>query len=478
MTRPTHLRPMAAAVACSALLLSGCSGEKQAASPTSSSPTTASASPVESVEPATTSPTPEEPTGSPDLIYASNSTLNGLALTWRGGVVGTAVINGGSAQVVAWAPGMTEVVTCNLSLWNADEYAPGDTVARSGIDVMATTNDGTAAVAVLYAATKQASGLDAEVTSIYTQALDPASCSLGERFEVVSKVPEGLIVAAPKFIGATADVLAIAPYSSLNRDLPDTPALLGYSPSQGKIVWSRAFSGHQIEVREQYLEATQNNQSVFDLGVQDSSETLATQVRTLVSVETGKDVAEASDFEAPTGDLGSRFVFTDTRGFDGYEKQFISDGSSSSVLKGGTMSPEAVVAYDGNGKRVLVGFYCADDADDCSISEYGRALGYLTEGGTIHEVLPASKVDDLQLRFHGASNGVLYVETTSESLTIGLDGTQIGNANEFPYYPVSEISNGDEIWTLWKTDSGFMSNGEDYAITQGGAQPQAEHLNG
>ena len=82
------------------------------------------------------------------------------------------------------------------------------------------------------------------------------------------------------------------------------------------------------------------------------------------------------------------------------------------------------------------------------------------------------------MRFHGASNGVLYVETTSESLTIGLDGTQIGNANEFPYYPVSEISNGDEIWTLWKTDSGFMSNGEDYAITQGGAQPQAEHLNG
>lgn len=467
--KATRTLPLAAALVV-ATLLAGCSqSEKPTASESTPKPSASS-----SVSPSPSASNADGP------IYLTSSEiqqhgLSGLSLKWRGGMVGGTALKGGTATVVGWTPGMSEVAVCELEPWQDGETQPTDTVVDTAIDVMATTGD-KPVVMLLYPALTEASGLDAQTTHVYAQSVDLSSCSLGERVDVAGEVPKDLTATAPQFVGTSENVLAVAPFSSLTTSLPDVSALIGIDAGKGSTAWKQSFPGKQIEVRSDYLEGAQNNESVFDLGVQDNSQPAATQVRTLVSVATGETVAKAGDFEAPSVSLGEdAFLYTDASGEGVHDPQTVAENGKTKQVSGGVMAPTAVAGDDGEGNRVLVGFYCAADASDCDLTGSGHALGYVGTDASIHEILPASKVESLGLKLLGFSDGNLYVETTSEHLIVGLDGKQVGDAydeDKFPFHPVAETSTTDGLWTLWATDTGISGGSADYAITKDGEQPE------
>lgn len=472
MTRMRTLR-VAVVVALTALPTAGCGTESKdtaAQSPGALTPAAQAADDATATAP-TPSDSPSDST-SAETVYSSKALpdVRNVNLSWRGNMIGSAHLDGGKAVFRGWLPGMATIAECTPSLWAANERPSNDTVVKADVDMIATSSDNPV-VAIAYAVKTNASGLDPESTRIYVSTLDLNTCAVGARIDVLgAPVPRENFATAPKLVASGPTTVAVAPWPGIETKLPDLPAFVGINPTSGAASWSKSLPGKQAEAGNRYTGGP-----VAD-GVFDLSSRISGQVgeRVLIDAETGSELVKADDFEAPAARLGAdRMVYTTTE--KNPNAQSMLSGGKVSVLSGGALKEGAVVMDDGNGQSVLIGRYCPSD-DGCSVIASDGGLAYIGASNAVTPVMDQAKTEDLGLKFRGGSAGKLYVQTTQEHLTIGLDGKQIGSAYDhaqYPYAPVGEKRIAGTLWTLWKSDGGFAGN-DDFAIGKNGQPPRAQ----
>lgn len=364
-----------------------------------------------------------------------------ISLGWQGGMIGAGKTDKSDPHVWGWTPGMTDVKSCELKVTESNETLATD-------PSYAATTGATPQVAVVYAVTTKASGLDAESTHVYAQPMDLESCHLGKRIDLLgAAVPEDMD-ADPKIVAEDADHVVVQPLDE-NTVLKGQAGVVGLDVNAQKVGWSTKFTDKRVAVRESYDGGPQAP-GVFDLGVE-SDGSMDPEQRSLVSAKDGSTVTKEEDFEAPAARLDdSTIIYTNTK--NSPNTQTILYGGKKTEVKGGAMARSARPMDDGHGATVLAGLYCPT-GQNCSIVDTADgALGYVGKDGTIKQILSSEKVKSLHLKVDGVSNGRIYASTTDEHIVIGLDGKQIGSAyktDDYPYSAWGERRIGDHLWTFW-----------------------------
>lgn len=434
------------------VLLTGCVGLSDLLGPEPSSPSVEP--PVEvspSASPSSASPTPT-PSPTPSVPAVSDSiTLQDADWEWRGGALAVKELeqDNRSAPPIAalsvWVPGMSSPVLCRLPLWEPDELWPGS--GSSAYDVMATTG-AEPKLLITYEATTQASGLTAQVSQGYVQTLDPAGCNLGPRTEIGTAVSGANSVGelTPRLAGATADVLLV----ETNR-LGDVVALNAESLA---VVWQETFEGYTSETREAapgYIHVYQKKEGEFG-------------TRSMfLSVADGSVLGASTDYALDREGVvlaPGRLLFN---GVTSDDLHILEGTAARQVDVRGEVEFTAVSPTE----FVAVGFFAR--SDETALAD--RFLGYIDAQGQVHEIVSAEQVRALDVELHSLSGGVLYLTTTAEFVTVGLDGAKIGQATTTtPDYESDGEDQviGDAVYTLWEPDN----NGEFYYVTKDGALPE------
>lgn len=465
------------AIALLALTTASCGGAAASQttpteSATAAGPSTdAAAAPSTDAKPTGESATSETTTAAvvPRALYSRSVFGNesrGSDLVWRGNMIGSATLDGTEATFRGWVPGMATIAECRPDLWLDNEKPTDDMVVDAAVDMMATTSD-TPVVTIAYAATTNASGIDPESTRIYLQTLDLSTCAVGERIDVLgTAIPRDTFATAPKLLASGPTTVAVAPWPRLVTELPALPAVLGINPAERKTTWVKTLPGQQAQGRTTSAGGTAPD-GVFDLwhGVASSTD----YVRVLIDAETGTELVKSDDFEPPAARLGpDRMVYTTTE--KSPNAQSVLSGGKVAGFANGALKEGAVVMDDGKGASVLLGRHCPT-SENCSVISDDGGLGYIGAGAAVVTVMDVTRAEDLSLEFLGGSSGRIFVKTSQEHLTLGLDGKQIGSAfdpAEYPYRPIGEKRIGGTLWTLWRVESAH-----DFAITKDGEPPQA-----
>jgi hypothetical protein len=389
--------------------------------------------------------------------------------SWSGGaLVGYPAGNrlGGDAGETTfdlWLPGMAQPRTCVVSPLLSGEHSAGGPFA-----VVAST-DGHPKVAIAYAAVTDAVGLTPQSTHMYVQPVD--DCTLGTRVDLgvpsTADVPAGAGARVLAVDGAVVVVAGTGLFGYLPGDL------IAVDLAAGKIAWSQfdndpdrdptRLGDHSVHVwkacsqrRSEDNYCTHRDEAVVDvvtgratpLAVESLpgaySRTWQLSPATAV-VENGLPPGAIADHRAANFFLYSSGAIspvpdTVTSASDGGSAGGFT-GLSSMVMPDGTTT---IVAMNGSDR-----------------------LAYLGQDGALHQILTPQQMDQLSIKVLGAGGGSLYVTTTSQHLTVGLDGHESGTWRR--WYPDKDGDRqlGGVLYTLW------VDGSDHYALTSGGSQPAA-----
>lgn len=419
----------------------------------------------------------ELPPGPADIVYLSEEAAaleygKKPRFEWAGRMLGVARID--SPQVVAagWMPGMTGLNVCRLNPLKGPEDFAGGGVSGKNVDLIAPLEGEDFTAYLLFSATTPTEGLEPEQTTTYILPIDMETCEADERIDLTGPVDKELDAARPKFAGADSSVLAVAPYPNSVTRYPDVPALFGFDTKTKTVVWERSAPNTSFKVIDDYDKDVKRVPYVLDV----KEGTADTQ--SLLLVEDGAALVQSTFFTAPIVSMGDdRFLYTTrAKSFKGGEdSQAIFDvkqGESTPVER--YLGPNAQAGLDDNGAIIAVGYLCNDLEKTCAATN-GAALGYIDAEGRATELLASSQVEDLSAKFLGFANGLVYVSTDSETITIDLDGNQVGKALNpalDPYRPVQDLFLPGETWTLWEVPSNTQTSSH-YAVTRDGELPDA-----
>jgi len=488
------------------LVIGGCSGgqvfQPEAAAPTAVVPS--DAAPVAPISPSPNpAPEPERPPApepepeiefDPDVIYIQRDLLNNTIPSggnnasravrstdlWKGGMVGgTFGLQSGTSTIWGWLPGMVEPRVCDLSILAENERPTND-----NLDIAATTGN-TPRTAIAYSATTLASGLTPEQTRLFIQPLNLYNCELGERIDILGRAWDGGST-RPGFVGASDDVLAV----SLNggrqtRESSDFPIAIGYNLSTNQQAWTINGTASNLDVVIENL-----GLQPFALIVRGSR---PINRQDFISITDGSSIYEcitdnASQFGWPYALLGNgellfqagsnqRLASNCSRAsnptdsfFDARRPVVIRDGGLDII---GNMldSQSSSICLDSAANPIIVGMLTPHYSRD-------GGLYFIDSQAQMHQLIGEDLVSSLNIRYLGCSDGVIYIRTSAETLTIGLDGEQIGSAVDtqlYPYIPRGERYLDGHLWTIWAPGSGnsISATQEGGAISRDGVVPVA-----
>lgn len=422
-----------------ALLLAGCSGvapteeSNETPSPQAGVTETASASP-EQADVSTTVQLGDVPLEAP-----STAGVRDDGFVWHGNVIGGVWIDGeyslnpegfreATAGVMAWLPGSPAMVRCDVEpisegemLHRADlvgvEQASGDVVAH-----------------LVYSTTTEAAGLDPESSHVYVQPLDIDTCDLGERIEVRTGASSTRPGRRNMIVGVDGDIVAL----NVVPDGAVTSVTVGLSTTKGKVVWKSDGLGEPLP---------SSGQEYSSVVIVTSNEDR--DAKTAISAGTGKTLGRADDLVHGYGvSIGDgRFVLqrvseATARGFE-YAGIVFDDGEATTLDDRFTAW---VTLLDTEGLPVMAGTFGWPDG----------VLAYVGADNALQEILPVDQVKSLELELLGGSAGVVYAQTTSETVAFTLDGEEVEDdpALAAGYLPIGERQVGDKVWTLWEGKDG------------------------
>lgn len=382
---------------------------------------------------ADTTPEPESPGGEIGLAGAYGD-------HWSGGAI---VASPGSAQdpsktpLKFWIPGQSGMTTCEVDLYEADEEAP-----NWGKAVLMATTGADPALAVAYTAFVPASGLDPQTARAYLQTVDPDTCGLGDRVALTEEMSgENVSELRPEFVGFSDNVLAVKPY----RDgyVLDSSTILGVDLEDGSIRWEETFS-------EQAVRAVALAPGMVAIQRSSGSDEH-------VDVETGDLILKTGDDEFPGSINASAWRMDDESFLVEIRREFwrVSPGTAELVSGGEpTSGTPRLLTHHEDGERVLVSMFYPEDAQPGETDSY---LGYVDAAGDVHEILSTDEVSSLGVRLLGAGQGLVWIETSSETFAIELDGSMADDAGSGRMKAEGDRFFGDTAWTRWVGGSGENS---------------------
>lgn len=424
-----------------ALLLAGCSGavpteeSNETPSPQAGVTETASAAPEQTDVGTTTVQLDDVP-----LDVPSTAAVRDDGLVWHGDVIGGVWIDGdysidtdGSREatvgVMAWLPGSPAMVRCDV-----EPISDGETLHRADL-VGVEQASGEVVAHLVYSTTTEATGLDPESSHVYVQPLDIDACDLGERIEVRTGAASTRPGRRNMIVGVDGDIVAL----NVVPDGSVTSVTVGLSTTKGKVMWQSDGLGEPLP---------SSGQEYSSVAMVASNEDR--DAKTAISVGTGKTLGRADDLVHGYGVSISdgRFVLqrvreVTTRGF-AYAGIVFDDGEATTTFD--DRFTAWVTLFDTEGLPVMVGTFGWPDGK----------LAYVGADNALHKILSVDQVKALELELRGGSAGVVYAQTTSESVAFTLDGEEVDGdpALAAGYLPIGERQVGDKAWTLWEGKDG------------------------
>ncbi|MCI9889526.1 hypothetical protein JT358_13825 [Micrococcales bacterium 31B] len=310
---------------------------------------------------------------------------------------------------------------------------------------IATTGDKPQAY-VTYAASTKASGSAPSEERVYVQSIDLATCTAGERIDVLGEPLDDPVQAAPAFVGATEDTLGISIFGQhIDRKTESTaPSVVGFNVKDSSLAWTLPSPGKQVLFEP--LDAA----GLFAVHLN----SLDADKNSLVSVQTGKPVAETmaesesnlgpDEFGEPTLDWGNGKYLYSTHNI-AEAQQFIVDGDKTTPVTDPVFSSDGV-GFDTDQNQIVVGFSNADDSDG--------GLVVLDESGATKSIMSRDEFSDRSAEIMGTANGLVYLRTSDGNITVDLEGEIVGDPldiKEHPLMPDSQRIVGGQVVTLWKT---------------------------